>query len=192
MISHYEGGLKLMSNATATKSLLPTGTWKIDPVHSQVSFAVDYHVGTFRGSFSPIDGSLVVGDDGTTTLTGSVPVSGVKVDAEQLFGHLQSPDFFDAERAPELIFSSSAIRPAEGGIEVEGELSIKGASLPVVARGSVKEPTTYSEREYLGLSLETTIDRTKYGINWNNTLPDGRPALANEVRINADLFFVKT
>ena len=180
-----------MSEATATKSILPTGTWQVDPVHSQVSFAVDYHVGTFRGSFSPLNGTLTVAEDGSATLTGSVPASGVKVEAEQLHGHLQSPDFFDAERAPELTFRSSAIRPAGDGIEVEGELAIRGVSLPVVARGTVKEPTTYSEREYLGLHLETSIDRTKFGIEWNNTLPDGRPALGNEVRINVDLFLVK-
>lgn len=180
-----------MSDATATKSLLPTGTWQVDPVHSQVSFAVDYHVGTFRGTFSPITGTLAVAEDGSAALTGSVSASGVKVDAEQLFGHLQSPEFFDAERTPELSFRSSAIRPAGEGIEVEGELSIRGVAVPVLARGTVREPTTYAEREYLGLSLETSVDRTKFGLNWNNTLPDGRPALANEVRINVDLYLVK-
>ena len=59
-------------------------------------------VGTFRGSFSPVDATLAVGEDGTATLTGSAPVAGVKVQDENLTAHLQSPDFFDAERAPEI------------------------------------------------------------------------------------------
>ncbi len=51
--------------STITEQALPTGTWNVDPVHSQVGFAVDYMVGTFRGGFSPVDATLEVGDDGS-------------------------------------------------------------------------------------------------------------------------------
>ena len=60
-----------MSTIAATKTALPTGTWNVDPVHSQVGFAVEYMIGTFRGSFSPVEGTLTVGEDGTTELKGS-------------------------------------------------------------------------------------------------------------------------
>ena len=60
-----------MSTIAATQTALPTGTWNIDPVHSQVGFAVEYMVGTFRGSFSPVEGTLAVGEDGAAELTGS-------------------------------------------------------------------------------------------------------------------------
>src|SRR5436305_14848436 len=96
--------------STTITQALPTGTWNVDPVHSQVGFAVDYMVGTFRGSFSPVQGALEVAEDGSATLAGSAPVSGIKVQDENLAAHLQSPEFFDAERAPEITFRSTGVR----------------------------------------------------------------------------------
>ena len=90
-----------MSTIETTSQALPTGTWNADPVHSHVGFAVEYVGGTFRGTFSPFDATLAVTEDGVT-LTGSAPVAGVKVQDDNLTAHLQSPDFFDAERAPEI------------------------------------------------------------------------------------------
>jgi len=181
-----------MGETTATKTGLPTGTWTLDPVHSQVEFAVRYHVGTFKGSFAPVRAKLEVAEDGTAELTGAAPVSSVKVQDENLTAHLHSPEFFDAERAPEIRFGSTSItaRP-DGTLEIDGELEIKGIKRPVRATGTFSQPTQYGEREYFGLQLAATIDRTSFGLNWNRELPGGRPALANEVRIETELFFVR-
>jgi polyisoprenoid-binding protein YceI len=185
-----------MSTITETtqatsQQVLPAGTWTIDPVHSQVAFAVAYHVGTFRGSFSPIQATLEVDEDGAAKLTGSVPVSGVKVQDENLAGHLQSPDFFDAQRTPEITFASTAILPAGEQVEIDGELTIKGTTLPVTATGTVGAQKEYMERPYFGLELKATLDRTKFGLNWNNPLPSGEQALADEVTVTAELFLTK-
>src|SRR5919206_1754476 len=120
-----------MTIITETRAL-PAGTWNVDPVHSTVGFAVNYIVGTFHGSFSPVDAKLEVTEDGQR-LTGSAPVSGVKVQDENLAAHLQSPDFLDAERAPEITFESTAVRRDGERVEVEGDLTIKGVTLPVKA-----------------------------------------------------------
>jgi polyisoprenoid-binding protein YceI len=177
--------------STATQTSLPLGTWNVDPVHSTVGFAVEYIVGTFNGSFSPVDVKLEVADGGTS-LTGSAPVAGVKVQDENLEAHLQSPDFFDAERAPEIRFASTEIRRSGDAIEIDGELTIKGNSLPVELTGTVTEP---ADDPYGGvrfaLKLEATIDRTRFGVDWNNPLPNGQPSLANDVRLTADLYLVK-
>jgi len=149
---------------TAPARALPAGTWTLDPVHSQVGFAVAYHVGTFRGSFSPVEATLEVDGDGHATLRGSAAVSGVRVQDESLAAHLQSPDFFDAQRTSEVTFASTAIRPAdevgENELEIEGELTIKGTTLPVRARGRVGEQREYMGRPYFGLELETRSERT--------------------------------
>jgi polyisoprenoid-binding protein YceI len=175
-------------STTVSPQILPAGTWTVDPVHSQVGFAVAYHVGTFRGSFAPVEARLEVGEDGEAKLTGSASVSGVKVQDENLSAHLQSPDFFDAERTPEIAFASTAIRPSGDEIEIAGELTIKGTTLPVTATGRVGEQKEYMERPYFGLELRATIDRTQFGLLWNNPLPNGDPALANEVTVTAELF----
>lgn len=179
------------SAAVDTPRTLPAGTWTVDPVHSQVGFAVGYHVGTFRGSFTPVDAKLEVAENGVAKLSGSVAVSGVRVQDENLAAHLQSPDFFDAERAPEISFTSSAIRPAGDALEIEGELTIRGTTLPVTATGRVGEQQEYMERPYFGLELEAKIDRTRFGLAWNNPLPSGEQALANEVTITAELFLTR-
>ena len=181
-----------MSTVLASSTTLPTGAWQVDATHSQVGFAVDYMVGTFRGTFSPFQATLFVADDGTATLDGSAPVTGVRVQDENLAGHLQSPHFFDAEQAPEITFGSTEIDRAGEQITVAGELTIRGETLPVVLSGTVGEP---AEDPYGGvrfaLRLEGTIDRTAFGITWNNPLPNGEPALADEVTLTAELYLVK-
>jgi polyisoprenoid-binding protein YceI len=180
-----------MSTTVDAPQILPAGTWTVDPVHSQVGFAVAYHVGTFRGSFAPVEARLEVGEDGEAKLTGSVSVSGVKVQDENLAAHLQAPDFFDAERTPEIAFASTAILPSGDDLEIAGELTIKGTTLPVTATGRVGEQKDYMERPYFGLELTSTIDRTQFGLLWNNPLPGGDQALANEVTVTAELFLTR-
>jgi polyisoprenoid-binding protein YceI len=182
-----------MSTIESTNAaVLPTGTWQLDAVHSQVGFAVKYMVGTFRGSFSPVAATLSVGADGDASLTGSAQAESVKVQEPSLVAHLLSPDFFDAERAHELRFRSTDVRTAGGPIAVDGELEIKGVTRPVTLEGEVGEQITdpYG-RERIGITLGGTIDRTEFGINWNNPLPSGKSALANEVALDAELYLVK-
>jgi polyisoprenoid-binding protein YceI len=177
---------------TRTRIGLPTGTWNLDPVHSQVGFAVDYMVGTFRGTFSPVEGRLEVGEDGTAELTGRAPVTGVHVQDENLTAHLQSPEFFDAERAPEITFRSTDIRRDGDRVQVDGELGIKGTTHPVQLDGTITDPADDPFGNVrIGLDLQTTIDRTEFGITWNNPLPNGEPSLANDVTLTANLFFVQ-
>jgi polyisoprenoid-binding protein YceI len=181
-----------MTTPTETRSALPTGTWQLDPAHSQVGFAVEYMVGTFRGTFSPVEGRFEVAEDGAAMLWGRARAESVQVQDENLEAHLQSPDFFDAERTPELAFEAKDIRRDGDSLTVKGELAIRGVSQPLELVGTITDPITdpYG-RERIGLRLEGTVDRTSFGINWNNPLPSGEPALANDVTLSAELYFVK-
>jgi polyisoprenoid-binding protein YceI len=181
-----------MSTVEQTRQTLPVGTWSLDPVHSQVGFAVDYMVGTFRGSFSPVTATLGVHEDGSAVLRGSVPVAGIKVQDEQLNTHLLSPEFFDAERTPELAFTSTQIRRNGDEVVVDGELTIKGTTEPIELRGTITDPIEDPyNRERIGLTLTGAVDRTRFGLNWNAPLPTGEPALANDVTLTAELYLVK-
>jgi polyisoprenoid-binding protein YceI len=181
-----------MSTIESTQGVLPAGTWQLDPVHSRVGFAVKYMVGTFRGSFSPVEATLVVDPAGTAGLTGSARAENVKVQEPNLVAHLLAPDFFDAERAPELRFRSTDVRTEGDRVTVDGELEIKGVTRPVTLAGEVGEQITdpYG-RERIGITLGGRIDRTEFGMNWNNPLPSGKSALANEVALEAELYLVK-
>jgi polyisoprenoid-binding protein YceI len=177
-----------MSTLATTK--IPTGTWQLDAVHSRVGFEVSYLAGTFRGDFADIAATLQVGENGAE-LAGSAKVASIRVPDENLTGHLLSPDFFDAERFPELTFTATQIVPGDE-LAVAGQLTIKGVTQDVEARGTVTGPIVdpYGN-DRIGFVLSTTIDRTGFGLEWNVPLPSGEPALGNDVTIVAELQFVK-
>ena len=177
----------------STMTIAPAGTWSLDPVHSRVDFEVSYLAGLFKGEFHQIGAELTV-DAERASLEGTAKVASVDVKDENLSAHLQSPDFFDAERHPELRFAARDIRlDGDGKVAVDGELTIKGVTLPVAVTGTVTAPMAdpYGNDRF-GLTLTTKIDRTDFGVDWNNPLPSGEPSLANDVTILADLQFVKS
>jgi polyisoprenoid-binding protein YceI len=173
--------------STETQQALPTGTWQADVIHSTVGFAVPYLAGTFQGTFSDFDASLADG-----ALRGTAEVSSVQVKDPNLEAHLQSPDFFDAERFPQLSFEARDVSRSGDDLTISGELTLKGHTEPVEIRGHISDPAPdpYGGERF-GLQLETTVDRTKFGINWNNPLPSGDPALSNDVTILVDLQLAK-
>jgi polyisoprenoid-binding protein YceI len=166
-------------------------TYKLDGAnHSVVSFDVHYVGSTFKASFAPIDATLEL-DNGSGSLTGSVPASGLTVRDDNLRGHMLSPDFFDAENASELTFKSTELSQNGEKLNVKGELSIRGASVPVQASGKITGPhADQFGQTRMNVVLEATVDRTQFGLNWNADTADG-PALANDVHVVADLFFVE-
>lgn len=169
--------------STTETLAVPAGAWGVDKVHSNIGFAVDYMAGTFTGSFSEFDASLTDG-----ALKGSAKVASVQVKDPNLEAHLQSPDFFDAERNPELTFESKSIDVDGETAKIDGEITIKGHTEPVEITGVFTAPFDDPfGGTRLGLKLEAKVDRTKFGVSWNNPLPSGEPALSNEVTILADL-----
>jgi len=181
-----------MSTELQADVIVPAGTWNLDPVHSRVDFEVAYLAGTFRGEFHEIGARLTVEGE-RASLEGTAKVASVDVKDENLSAHLQSPDFFDAERHPELHFTAEDIRlDGDGKVSVDGELTIKGITRPVAVTGRVTAPIAdpYGN-DRIGLNLTTRIDRTDFGVDWNNPLPSGEPALSNDVTILVELQFVK-
>jgi polyisoprenoid-binding protein YceI len=178
-------------STTQTLTIAPAGTWRLDPIHSSVGFEVDYLGGTFKGDFREVEATLTVDGD-NARLEGIAKVASVDVKDENLSAHLQSPDFFDAERHPELRFTAEDVDLDGDAATVKGEITIKGVTKRVALAGTVTPPLAdYAGNERIVIKLTTTVDRTDFGVDWNAPLPTGEPALANEVRIIGDLYFVK-
>ena len=171
-----------------TEQTLPTGTWELDPVHSKASFAVKHAgISTFRGHFTQVDAKLADG-----VLTGAVDVASVEVPVDQLKGHLQGPDFFDAERFPQIAFEATETAQDGERLTVKGDLTMRGVTQPIEAVGSLSGPAQYFDgKDRIAIELETTVDRTAYGINWNAPIPSGGNALADEVTITVELQLVR-
>jgi polyisoprenoid-binding protein YceI len=176
-----------VSTIEQTQQGIPTGTWKADTVHSRVAFEVPYAVATFTGEVPEFQATL---QDGV--LNGVAQITSIQVKEENLETHLLSPEFFDAERHPEVRFASKSINRVGNDVEVDGEITIKGVTRPAKLTGTATGPAIdHFGAHRFGLQLQTTVDRTEFGINWNMPLPNGEPALANEVTLKAELTLVE-
>jgi polyisoprenoid-binding protein YceI len=181
--------MSIVADRPATK--IPLGTWSIDPVWSALEFEVKKmglinvkgrvpgFTGTIRGSENP-------------SIEGTVDVSSIVTFDETRDTHLQSPDFFDVARHPEIRFASTSVETDGDELVVRGDLTIKGTTKPVELRGSfLGTSTDLMGNDRIALELSGTIDRTDFGLNWNLPLPSGGFLLPNEVTVKASFAAVK-
>jgi polyisoprenoid-binding protein YceI len=168
---------------------IPAGTWTSDPVHSTLDFSARHMVvATYHGSLKDFDATLVANEDGVARLDAAARVASVVTADENLTGHLQSPDFFDAERYPEVTFTSTEISRDGDHVVVQGLLTAKGITKEVIFHGEIVGPAVaFEDQEKLGLTLEASIDRRDFNMNWNATLPTGGLVLGHEVKLVASL-----
>ena len=179
-------------SATAI-STIPAGTYAGDPIHSTFGFQVRHQgIQLFRGSFDDV--AVTAASDGESlSVEGSAKVESIQVRLADLKGHLLSDDFFAADKHPEIAFRSTAVRQTGEEIEVEGDLTIKGVTNHVSAKGTLTGPVTgLAGAPVVGLALETVVDRTQYGLTWNADLPSGGKVLANDVKIVIEAELVKS
>jgi polyisoprenoid-binding protein YceI len=174
--------------STTTIQQVPSGTYTTDPVHSTFGFGVKHNgISTFRGQVERVDAKL---EDGV--LVGIARVDSIKTAIPDLKGHLLSPDFFNAEETPTVEFRSTDIRIAgDGSAEVDGELTIRGITKPVTAKGTFATGSNISGSDVAGFDLEATIDRREYGLNWQAQLPKGGDVLAWDVTLQVHLELIK-
>src|SRR5580765_1230637 len=122
-----------MSTTQVKTVSIPTGTWKADVVHSSVTFEVPYMgVASFSGAVTDFDATLAEG-----RLVGAARIASLETKDENLQAHLLSPEFFDAERFPEVSFATTAARSVDGQVELEGEITIKGVTQPATLTGTL-------------------------------------------------------
>jgi polyisoprenoid-binding protein YceI len=177
-----------------TQSMLVAGeTYDLDRTHSTVQFAVR-HVGvsTFRGSFDDVDAQLTRGDD-AMQLRAQAVVSSISITDPDFRAHVvDGDDFFAAGQSPVITFRSTEIALEGDVAEIAGELTIRGTSQPVRARGTVTPPREDPfGTTRLGLDLSATLDRREFGLTWQMPLPDGGDALGWDVTVTAQLEFTR-
>ena len=170
---------------TATAVSIPTATWTVDPIHSTIGFEVKHFgISTFRGRFTGYEGTIETADDALARVEGTVRVDSVDVRDEQLAAHLQSEDFFDAANHPSIAFTSTGVRPAGDGYELDGELTIRGVTRPVTLSVEIDG---FGDDPYGGQRLSLVgrgeIDRFEYGIPFNAKTPNGALVAGEKVRL---------
>ena len=174
-----------------------TTLWRLDPAHTQVEFAVRHlMISTVKGGFADVQG--VVRMDGARRGRADVDVTiGVRsIDTRQSErdAHLRSADFLNAARFPAITFRGRRIEGilAQGDFRLVGDLTIRDITREVVLHvwqeGRVTDP---SGNERVGFRARTKIDRTDFGLTWNQALEAGGVLVGNEISILAEVELVR-
>jgi polyisoprenoid-binding protein YceI len=172
---------------TQQELAIPAGTWTVDRSHSRVEFSIRHMgIASIRGSFADFDAVIEGGEE--PRISGAIRVASVDTRDEARDGHLQSPDFFDAERHPEMTFVSTRFEDGK----VVGDLTIRGVTREVELTARITGAGTDPwGNERLGLELDGEIDRHEFGVSWNTPLPTGGLLLGDTVRLSAGFSAVK-
>ena len=178
--------------AESSVTVIPAGTWSIDPSWSSLEFEVrKLGIVNIKGRVPGVSGTVSSSD--SASIEGTVDATSITTFDADRDAHLQSPEFFDTQRHPELRFTSTSIESAGGELIVLGDLTIRGVTKPVELRGTIVGPSNDPwGNERIGLELSGTVDRTAFGLHWNAPLPGGGFLLPDDVVLRAYFAAVRT
>lgn len=183
----------------ATDTIQTSTTWQLDPTHSSIEFAVKHMMmTTVRGRFKDLAATLRGDRDhpDEAGVEATLKAASIDTGVPDRDKHLRSADFFDAEGSPDITFRSTKVdnAPRQEGdkFQVTGELGMRGTAMEVVldceylGRGTDPWGKTRT-----GFSFRTEIDRREWGLKWNQAIETGGILVANKVRIEGEVQFVR-
>ncbi|MCD6067561.1 MAG: hypothetical protein K0S33_2387 [Bacteroidetes bacterium] len=171
-------------------------TYKIDPMHSEVSFKVKHlMISTVTGQIGKFDATVEAAaeDLNNAKISFEAEMDSISTNNEQRDGHLKSPDFFDTANHPKLNFTSTAFTKKDGhNYVLEGNLSLRGKTLPVKLdveyAGKMTDP--YGNEKH-GFEVNGKINRKDFGLGWSAVTEAGGVVVSDEVKIHANVQFAK-
>ena len=165
---------------------IPTGTWNIDPSHSEVGFTARHLMSKVRGRFEKFEGRIVTGD--APSATASVDLHSINTHEDNRDAHLRSADFFDVEKNGPMTFTSTSVEQGGKGLLVTGDLSLKGVTRAVVldveVLGSETDPWGGTR---VGFEGSTTISRKHFGVDFNIPMDGGRLMIGDKIDITVNI-----
>jgi polyisoprenoid-binding protein YceI len=176
--------------AIATLNTLTSGTWTIDPTHTEVGFVARHlMVSKVRGSFTDVSGTVAVAEDVSESVANVViKTASVSTGTADRDTHLRSADFFDVETFPEMTFVSTGF----DGETLTGDLTIKDVTKPVTLdvefNGVATDPWG---NEKAGFEATADINRTDWNLNWNAALEKGGVLVSEKIKLVLDVQLAK-
>lgn len=170
--------------------------WVLDPAHSEILFNVKHLMLTHvKGEFRKKQGEVISNgvDFNQASVNLIIDASSIDTNEETRDTHLKSADFFDVEHHKEITFAGTSLKKLDNNnYQLKGLLTIKGVSkevtLDVEFGGINKDPWG---NEKAGFSVTGKINRKDWGLNWNTALETGGVLVSEEVKISAEVQFVK-
>jgi polyisoprenoid-binding protein YceI len=186
--------LTILALAIGLGTATAQGTFEIDTVHSSVNFKIRHLVSKVSGEFTDFDGTFVVALQNLDQSSVDFRIKAASIDTanEKRDEHLRSPDFFDVEKYPEIIFKSSKITKIDSdSFAVDGTLTMRGVSKKITLNVDLLGETSAMGDTRSGWELTTTIDRMDFGVSWNRALEGGGAVLGDDVEVDIALALVK-
>jgi polyisoprenoid-binding protein YceI len=181
--------------STSKRTLVPAGTWSVDPAHSTVGFSVKHlGIATVRGKFDEFEGTLEIGEgDETARAYGTVQGVSVNTNDAGRDEHLRSADFFGVEQNPELRFDSTRIDHVdEDTFEISGDLSMNGVTKPITLKAEVQGTETDPwGNERVALEVTGELNRGDWNMTFNQALGSGNLLVGEKVKLSLDIAAVK-
>jgi len=178
---------------SAREELLSHGAWRVDPLHSTVTFRVKHVMTqTVLGRFRDFEGAIVAGDD--PSVVGSIRVASLETLNEERDTHLCSPDFFDVERFPEISFRAGEMKFNGDGshFALPGELTIKDVTRPILLVGELRIRVADDEyEERLALVLRGQLDHSDYRLLRNRMLETSGVFVGDAVDLTLEVAAVR-
>ncbi|MES2141055.1 MAG: YceI family protein [Bacteroidota bacterium] len=173
-----------------------TTKWVLDPSHSEILFKVKHlMISTVKGEFRKKQGEVISNgtDFGLASVNLTIDASSIATNDDGRDTHLKSADFFDVENHKEITFKGTSFNKLDDeNYQLKGILSMKGiakeVALDVEFGGINKDPWG---NEKAGFSVSGKINRKDWGLNWNAALETGGVLVSEEVKISAEVQFVK-
>lgn len=170
--------------------------WKVDSMHSEVGFKVRHMmISNVSGSFGSFDAHVSThGEDfSAAKFDFSAAIDSINTGVADRDGHLKSGDFFDAENHPALKFTSTDVKKvADDALEISGNLEIKGTVKQIVLKaefaGIAVDP--YGQTK-AGMTVTGSIKRSEFGLTWSAVTEAGNVVVGDEIKLNAELQFIK-
>ena len=169
-------------------------TWKIDQTHSELLFRIRHLVSRVTGTFTDWDGTIIGDPTDWNDASASVNIrtASITTGNQRRDSHLRSADFFDADRYPALTFRSTTVSVSGTAIRLEGELTMRGVTKPLVLTGRFNGITPGPNGiDRMGFEASTTLNRLDFGISWNRAAEGGGALLGDEVEIEVTVEAVK-
>ncbi|GAB3618366.1 YceI family protein [Okibacterium endophyticum] len=168
------------------------GTWTIDPLHSKVGFSVKHlMISKVRGTFESFDATIVAAENfADSSIEATIDVASVNTGQADRDNHLRTSDFFKVDEFPTMTFRSTSISVDGDDFTVEGDLTLRGVTKPVVFAGEFGGIITdgYGQTK-AGATASAVINRQDFGVNWNAALEAGGVTLGDNVAIELELQF---
>ncbi len=173
----------------AAGSAMAQTTWSIDKAHSKIGFSIPHMaISEVEGNFKDFDASVVskAADFNGAEVTFSAKTASIDTDNERRDNHLKSPDFFDAEKNPELSFKGNLVKQG-GKYKLKGDLTMHGVTKPVEFDVTYGGTMNTGRGEKAGFKISGKINRQDFGLTWANKTPTGELVVGDEVDIKGKI-----